>query len=1104
MKNFFVTLLISLFCLSGCSGDRCIDADDFGFIKFVVSSRYKKEELTTKQEGNQIAPWVDSGYRVNGQPLTILVKTWTYKGGNSKWDLNTPSELSAWGPWYGQENNFHTLSAFCVRLQECRFAGDQMCTPTKDAQINNAPCILKNGVGLYMLIARSDPNSYEGTPSETEGITRHLGEPLKDYQFYDFTKRGELVPAGGINYQYEKDRNLSTKYVKSPLYFKILDKFYEDNNGQYRLVIKSGVSDTRPDPIEYLTKLIKEQLFGNKKDKLGIVQQIFEKIIKNPTYRNTLMVLLALYVMFTGASFLIGNINFTHTELIVRLIKIIVVSMLLNSTTSWQFFHDYLFTYFIDGVEAVKQMIDESAKTGPGSASIIGLMIAPQTMAKLFSLLFVDSLGFFYIFLFLIALYFIFMLVFKATIIYLTALIAIGMIITMGPIFICFILFSITRSLFENWLRQLISYAIQPIILFTGLAFIGMIVRTEIYSTLGFAVCKYDFPDLAPITELFKSNSDDLDSSIEGSFFYWWFPSPMRADKFTHTKAKILVPIDHTIQEDGEEKLCQAYECIEERYIEFPFLDPLKDRDRLESFFQGTFVQLNALWLIFVCVYLLSKFNDIAVSTARFLTSTSGNLTNLQSIGSSAYNPIYTQINRPANYVFDTVKREGNNRIVQTIGMFSAGMFENVMINRLKRQALDPKSANSSVVAEVKRKYGLDFSNVNVKAPQEYYQAVDGILKKLNSTENAENFVGKNYAELRDYLAKRQFDGKAYDSLSEAQKKELEKLMKIDGKKSLKELATQARSTKDWQKAYVNTHQAMSARGIGILGKNIPAFRAWKEMDVAIKEKERLRKEKLKRRGEKIYETYNTLKRAALTAAVGEEIRDAYEGNLTGAEWHDFDYNDPRLRTTAEIRKDEDADREDKKLELLIDKETLAVHDDISSPEYLAKLEQQSKPHDVRYYEDLTERKLIRSVYQSLIATQDDDGSDKDPILMGERFMREKATDMQTRTMIDKIYETEKSFLDNDRYLRRKEDYEVMYENAQAHIEEMGMKSDQNPEEVEKLNSSIQALEYSKKVLNKIEKRKEFITTQFRSHVKDINQIRASAQMSEYNNQNMT
>ena len=40
-------------------------------------------------------------------------------------------------------------------------------------------------------------------------------------------------------------------------YFKILDNFYDDNSGQYRVSIKSGITDTSPDPITYVTNLIK-------------------------------------------------------------------------------------------------------------------------------------------------------------------------------------------------------------------------------------------------------------------------------------------------------------------------------------------------------------------------------------------------------------------------------------------------------------------------------------------------------------------------------------------------------------------------------------------------------------------------------------------------------------------------------------------------------------------------------------------------------------------------------------------------------------------------------------------------------------------------------
>lgn len=452
MKNSFVVLLISLFLLSGCEGDRCIAPDDFGFIKYTISSRYTKKELSEQQQGMQVAPWRDSEYKVNGQPLTITVKPW-----DNSINANTSDEVSAWCAWYGQPNNTANLSKFCSRLQDCTFKG-KMCTPgKKDAEITNAPCLFRRGVGLYFLIAdrNTDPNISFASSLDPSGLTQHLGEPPTNFKFYDLDKNGKQVLVGGVNYQYQNKDDVT--YNQCPLYFKILDKFYDDNNGQYKVVIKSGVSDTRPDPLEFLTKLIRDQLFGTDPKKPGLVQKIYQGIIDTPGYHLTVTSLLTLYIMFTGMSFLIGNINLTHTELITRAVKVTIISILINSTVSWTFFHDYLFVFFVEGTEQIIRVINESANTGSGASTIIGLMIAPQTMAKLFSLLITSPLGFIYILLFLIALYFIFMMVFKATIIYLTALIAIGMILTMAPIFICFIMFDITRSLFENWLKQLIS-----------------------------------------------------------------------------------------------------------------------------------------------------------------------------------------------------------------------------------------------------------------------------------------------------------------------------------------------------------------------------------------------------------------------------------------------------------------------------------------------------------------------------------------------------------------------------------------------------------------------------------------------------------------------
>ena len=1115
-KNIFITLLL-LLLLSGCAGDSCIDPDDFGFIKFNVSSRYNPDEITSRQEGDQVAPWHDSGYKVNGYPLTVVVRPWSYILG----DRNTSGQLSAWCPWYGQKNNATTLADFCVKLQPCRFIDNNMCQThiPNDAPIYNAPCIMTNGAGLYFLIAakNTDPNISPDSQRKPRGITKHLGEfvPNNSYAFYSVSSTGQFLQAGGINYQYDNADPAS--YAQSSLYFKILDKFYDDNSGQYKLVIKSGVSDTRPDPLQFLTDLIKKVLFGTSDQEPGIIRQTYQQIIETPGYRLSVSAILTLYIMFTGFSFLIGNINLTHVELIVRILKVSIVSVLLNTDKAWTFFHDYLFVFFIDGVQQILQIINEAAATGPGSQSLLGLLIAPQTLSKLFALLFVDWLGFIYIILYLIALYFIFLLIFKATIIYLTALITIGMIITMGPIFICFMLFNITRSLFENWLRQLISYALQPIILFAGIAFISMIIRSEIYSTLGFAVCKHDFPNLGPISKIFGNFLEDLDPSLGNSIFYWWFPVPMKGGINNFHKANILVPKDH-IKNDGTH--CAAYECIDERYIELPFLDLVKDAKRISNFINGKFIQLDGILLIFVSIYLLSKFNDIAISTAQFISGTSGNLTEIQAVNQQSYTPIATMINKPINYASRAVSKP-LNVMQERSSMFFAEKFEDIMIRRLQDKALG-SSANKAVQDEVKRRYGINYEDVKKNAIADYKSGISKLLDSLpkGAELNAKELSQMQFTQLRDKIAENKYGVKDYSALSKEQKTELDVLLKGN---NLRELASDASFVRDYQIAYASAHQDMSERGVGLFGKNIGIVRNWQEMEHRVKTKRELKEQKRISIGEKIYAGYTGIKRAALTTIVGKDLRDAYEGNLTSAEWHDFNYSDPQLRTYSESLKDQERKREFEELKVQINKETLATQVDVLSPEYLARLALSGKQADVEYYQELAKRKLVHDIYNKL-----SEGSD--PVIMGDRFMREKATDTQMHNMIDNAHRKHKELINDDWYSRRQEYYDVMREKAQENLENTytdlktyfrkdNIKLEEIPtlivqkiketepvsnvetkitESINNFNADVKNYEYSTEVLNKIEDRKQVITNTVNAQIDQINKYRENAKMQVY------
>lgn len=1122
INSIIILLLLSLLLIS-CSNERCIDADDFGFPKITVSARYDESDVTSMSEGNQITPWIDSNYVVTGKPLTMLVRNWEY---GVEW--NSSQELSAWCPWYGDKDNTNKLPTLCERLIPCQFIDNRMCTTTHDAMIINAPCLMTHGVGLYALISAPDvdPNSSFVSQRNPEGIAIHVGEGVTfqrgtngvinfsinrvpNYEMFDISKEGKQRVAGGLVYKYDSTTE-SLKYADSHLYFKILDKFYDDNAGQYRVILKSGVKDTRPDPVEFVTKLVKDSLFGTNKD-YGIIQRIYLNIINNSAYRFAVTGMLTLYIMFSALSYLTGNINISNTELITRIIKIAIVSALLKSEYAWNFFNNYLFVYFVGGLDQIIDMIQGAGANGPGSPSILGLLIAPETISKVTALLFMDLRGFIYIILYIIAVYFIVMTVLYASVLYLTSLMAIGMIIVMAPIFICFLLFDITRSLFENWLKQLIGYALQPIILFTGIVFISMIIRSEIYSTLGFRVCNKEFPDLGAIGDILGDISDTLDIGVDltHSIFFWGFPNPMDSSKFTRARANIPIPMDF-YKDDGT--LCNAYECIGNRYIELPFLDPDKDQAKIEGFFNGDFLHFDGLLLIFVSLYLLARFNTFSVSISQFLSNTSGSLTSLSGAADSSFAPMQQQINQglvaPAKFIDDKLHvRKGLGRLKENASTFFAEQYEGIMRHRLAEAALDPKKANASVLAEVKKNMGLDHRDLKVGALNTYD---DALKSKLG--DKYEQLSSKSFAEVKDALAAEKYKGKKFAELSAQERVDL---MKTD-KGDLRELQADAQFSTKFQEAYFNAHQDMSARGIGFIGKRSSKFRTLKEIKNRYDAYKARKEEKRIRRGEQIFAGYEGIKRKILSGVVGESGLDRLSEGVTGAAWHDYQYDDPRLRTYSETLKDRQRELKMAEFKEYLRSENQRAGTDVLSYEY------QLQMGDVigSNAKNLMRMKVENDVYEHL-------SRGEKPALMGDKFMREKATDSQMREMIDTMYAAESQIIQNDPHFAHEQRYEVMNELSADKIKaqheklcEYFKRDDIKPDKMSKLilrmhyeqktdaKDDLQSLsdaqntfEHSQKVLQKIDEHKKLIHDEIQSHVDKVNKYRVDVGMEKYGDQ---
>ena len=635
MNRFFliISLIFSSFLLSSCSESMCIDAEDFGFVSVDISSRYSSEEVLGEKD-KQVAPWRNTSFVANGRPIMMVVKDWKFKRYNGYRSSNTIDEISAWCPWYGTDEDDKILSAMNERLPRCVVNGN-MCTSSSSLNVSNPPCLFTKGVGLYALLSTSDPNMNKSTMQLPTGLSFHLGDSHPEYSLYFL---GE--PAGGMLFNYEGQegsnaQQMKDQYAGAKLYLKILDTHYDDNAGQYKVLIKSGIDYGNPGPIGRVLDQTKNILFGiNSGDKYGVIKNLYTAILNNQSYQYSVKMVLVLYLILSGLGFLAGTIKATHTEFTMRVIKLSFMFAMINSEVSWNFFHDYLFVFFIEGVDEISgRFLGQNGNSSTSGLTffdnMLELMLGMKTLAKLSSLLFTTWFGFIFIIVYIFLCIGYMWVMVNAVVLYLVALISIGIIITMAPIFFCFGLFDSTKSLFQNWIKQLISYTLQPIILIVGLSIAGLVIRHEIYTTLGFQVCKKTLFDMGDIFAASDAILGEGTIPAPTSFLYWWFPKGDPADfcKDGSRYANIPVPEDY-IKPDGQH--CEAYECFENRCLDMPFINPNDpfDVSKLEMIRgKGSITLLHSLIIFFLLMYLLHKYNSASQSISRIIAGTSGNLT---------------------------------------------------------------------------------------------------------------------------------------------------------------------------------------------------------------------------------------------------------------------------------------------------------------------------------------------------------------------------------------------------------------------------------------------------------------------------------------------
>ena len=279
----------------------------------------------------------------------------------------------------------------------------------------------------------------------------------------------------------------------------IYDGFYDDNVGKYNLYFSGGTgSQSDSFILEFLVSTVEDTILGIKgQDGVrsgGIIEFLYNAIVNNDQFKLILKLSLSMYIMFFGGAYLMGLVEITRKEISMIIMKLSLV-ILFTSSNSWEFYKGFVVNFFKDGMDELLAMIMLATDNATGDSSnlnfiaqggrgidgsnatrfsypdlIMKKLLSESVIKKLLAIFgdgFKSAINGIIIFILTYGLIFYFlyvMLIIAST--YLVTMIKMVFVLSLGPIFIIFALFSKTNDMFKSWVAFLGSRALEMALLF--------------------------------------------------------------------------------------------------------------------------------------------------------------------------------------------------------------------------------------------------------------------------------------------------------------------------------------------------------------------------------------------------------------------------------------------------------------------------------------------------------------------------------------------------------------------------------------------------------------------------------------------------------------
>ncbi|AZU37283.1 conjugal transfer protein TrbL [Wolbachia endosymbiont of Bemisia tabaci] len=278
----------------------------------------------------------------------------------------------------------------------------------------------------------------------------------------------------GINVENVKKDDITDKEAK----------YYENNKYTVTLFVKRKINDFISSNVNEVFKFIKEEVIGDsvKDSYKGYARGLLQGV----------RALLILYVIFTIVGYMLGTIQLSKFDFIVRMMKIAFIAFAF-SDRSWELFGTTLSRLFIDGstylVDSFSGYIGEGGKKFAFLDLTAGVLFTGETWLKFLSLMLSGPFGFIAFLAILYATFVFLRCIISATFKYVISTVLVAFLLSLAPLFIVFILFQQTKTLFDNWIKTLAHVSLQPVILFSSLSLLNQLMYSVLYNLTNFSAC---------------------------------------------------------------------------------------------------------------------------------------------------------------------------------------------------------------------------------------------------------------------------------------------------------------------------------------------------------------------------------------------------------------------------------------------------------------------------------------------------------------------------------------------------------------------------------------------------------------------------------------